>query len=147
MSKIIRVLAVVLCAVLLCTALVGCASGPKDGTYTARYENASHGYIEYLTVTFKDGAPVEAEYDAYAEGDPTAKKSAATPEEYPMDPAPSEWIPQISANVLAAGTNPDAIDGVAGATYASASARELYAAILEAAAEGNTAEIIVPNEG
>ena len=78
MSKITRILAMVLCAVLLCTALVGCASGPQDGTYTARYENASHGYIEYLTVTFKDGTPVEAEYDAYAEGDPSAKKSACT---------------------------------------------------------------------
>lgn len=147
MSKITRILAMVLCAVLLCTALVGCASGPQDGTYTARYENASHGYIEYLTVTFKDGTPVEAEYDAYAEGDPSAKKSACTAEEYPMDPLPSEWIPQLSENVLAAGTNPDAIDGVAGATYASAAVRELYNAILEAAAKGETGEIVVPNEG
>ncbi len=147
MSKITRILAMVLCAVLMCGVLAGCASGPQDGTYTARYENASHGYIEYLTVTFKDGAPVEAEYDAYAEGDATVKKSAATPEEYPMDPPPSEWIPQISENVLAAGTNPDAIDAVAGATYASASARELYAAILDAAAKGDTTEIVVSNAG
>ena len=147
MKKMTRILALALCVVLACAALVGCSSGPKDGTYTARFETASHGYIEYLTVTFKDGVPVEAEYDAYAEGDPSAKKSACTPEEYPMDPPASEWIPQLSENVLAAGTNPDKIAGVAGATYASTNVRVLYNAILEAAAKGNTAEILVPVEG
>ncbi len=147
MSKITRILALVLCVVLACAALTGCASGPQDGTYTARFDTASHGYIEYLTVTFENGAPVSAEFDAYAEGDTSAKKSACTAEEYPMDPLPADWLPVLSENVVAAGTNPDAIDGVAGATYASQNVRVLYNAILEAAAKGNTAEILVPAEG
>ena len=147
MKKMTRILALALCVVLASTALVGCSSGPKDGTYTARFETASHGYIEYLTVTFEGGEPVSAEYDAYAEGDPSKKKSSCTAEEYPMEPLPSEWIPTLSENVVAAGTNPDKVAGVAGATYASANVRVLYNAILEAAAKGDTAEILVPVEG
>ena len=56
---------------------------------------------------------VSATFESYdADGN---KKSETTPDTYPMDPAPSEWIPQLSENILAAGNSAD-IDGISGAT-------------------------------
>ena len=138
--------AAALCAGLLCGVLAGCSAGVKDGTYTARYRYPSNGYVEYLTVTFQNGKPSGAEFDAYLESDPQSRKSQTSKEEYPMQPHPSQWMPQLSKNVTAAGTNPDKIATVAGATNSSRHARELYDAILKAAEKGEKNEIIVEND-
>ncbi len=142
-----RVLVVTLCGALLCSTLTGCRSSrPKDGTYTARYQYPSNGYVEYLTVTFRDGRPTEVEFDAYLETEPETKKSELTREEYPMDPHPSEWMDDLEDNIEDAGLKPDRIATVAGATSSSRHARELYDAILTAAKDGSKKEIIVENE-
>ncbi len=142
-----RALALTLCGALLCGAFTGCRSNrPKDGTYTARYQYPSGGYVEYLTVTFRDGRAAEVEFDAYAEADPGKKKSQTSKEEYPMNPHPSEWMDDLEDNIEDAGLKADKINTVAGATSSSQHARELYHAILTAAKDGRTDEIIVENE-
>ncbi len=142
-----RAAAALLSAALFCCLLLGCSSDrPQDGTYTARYRNASGGYVEYLTVTFRDGKVTDAAFDGYLESDPSKLKSQLTKEEYPMDPHPSEWMPLLAQNVKAAGKDASKIATVAGATSSTGHARELYKAILKAAAKGNTAEIILDNE-
>lgn len=142
-----RAAACLLCGALLCGMLTGCrASRPQDGTYTARYQYPSHGYVEYLTVTFRDGRAAEVEFDAYSETDPSAKKSSLTKEEYPMDPHPSKWMNDLERNIEKAGLKADKIAGVAGATSSSRHARELYDAVLTAAREGKTETVLVRNE-
>ena len=145
--KCSRIAGVLLCGALLCGLLTGCRSSrPQDGTYTARYQYPSSGYVEYLTVTFRDGRVKDAEFDAYLETDPNSKKSELSKEEYPMDPHPSEWMDELEDNIEKAGLKPDKIAGIAGATASSRHARELYDAILTAAKNGKTETIIVQNE-
>lgn len=146
-KNLIRFVSALTLVALLCAALAGCSSSSKakDGTYTARFRDASHDYVEFLTVTFEGGKPTSAQYDAYLESDPTKLKSTLTADEYPMDPLPADWMPELSKNVVAAGDNPDKIATVAGATNSSKSARILYNAILSAAAKGDTTEIVVDN--
>ncbi len=145
--KCSRIAGVLLCGALLCGLLTGCRSSrPQDGTYTARYQYPSSGYVEYLTVTFRDGRVKDAEFDAYLETDPDSKKSELSKEEYPMDPHPSEWMDELEDNIEKAGLKPDKIAGIAGATASSRHARELYDAILTAAKNGKTETIIVQNE-
>lgn len=86
-------------AAVLALSLVACGgSGSiKDGTYTAQYKEPSHDWTEYLSVTYKDGVITDVDFDAKdANGN---LKSEATAETYPMDPLPSEWIPQLEENV------------------------------------------------
>ena len=124
----------------LALSLVACGGGIKDGVYSAQSTEASHGWTDTLSVTYKDGKVVEANYDSFdADGN---LKSATTPETYPMDPAPTEWIPMINANIVAAGTA-DKIEAVAGATSSSNNAVELMKAVEAAAAKGDTNTVMV----
>ena len=114
----------------------------KDGTYTAQYKEPSHDWTEYLSVTYKDGVITDVDFDAKdANGN---LKSEATAETYPMDPLPSEWIPQLEENVKAAGTA-DKIEAVAGATSSSESVKVLMAAVEKQAKAGNTEVVLVDN--
>ena len=125
-------------AAVLALSLVACGgSGSiKDGTYT------SHDWTEYLSVTYKDGVITDVDFDAKdANGN---LKSEATAETYPMDPLPSEWIPQLEENVKAAGTA-DKIEAVAGATSSSESVKVLMAAVEKQAKAGNTEVVLVDN--
>ena len=110
-----------------------------DGVYTAQMDDAAaeadYGWRNQLVVEYKDGKMVSATFESYdADGN---KKSETTPDTYPMDPAPSEWIPQLSENILAAGNSAD-IDGISGATNASNDARALLAAIETEGKPGET---------
>lgn len=110
-----------------------------DGVYTAQMDDAAaeadYGWRNQLVVEYKDGKMVSATFESYdADGN---KKSETTPDTYPMDPAPSEWIPQLSENILAAGNSAD-IDGISGATIASNDARALLAAIETEGKPGET---------
>ncbi|MFV0413021.1 MAG: hypothetical protein ACK5L3_07075 [Oscillospiraceae bacterium] len=139
-----KLLAVVF-SLMLVVALAACGSSTKaDGVYTAQvdaaYAEANHGWTDTLSVTYKDGVIVEATFESYdASG---AKKSEASAETYPMTPSPSEWIPQLSENIVTAGTA-DKIDGIAGATHASDNAKTLLAAIETEGKVGETITVTV----
>lgn len=135
-------------------ALVGCGNSASteqkaedvkaDGVYTAQMDDASaeaaYGWRDQLEVEYKDGKIVSAVFESYdADGN---KKSEISPDVYPMDPAPADWMPQLSENIAKAETAEE-IDGVAGATMASNNARAMMAAI-EAA--NDPAEVLVVAE-
>lgn len=106
------------------------APAKADGVYTAQMDDASaeaaFGWRDQLVVEYRDGVIVSAVFESYdAEGN---KKSETTSDVYPMDPTPSEWIPQLSENVEKAG-RAFKIDNVSGATESSENARALLAAI------------------
>lgn len=130
-------------AAVLAFSLTACGNSSKpDGTYTAEMDDAaaesSYGWRDTLTVEYKDGKVVSAVFESYdAEGN---KKSETTPEAYPMDPAPSEWIPQMSENIQKAGTS-KMIDTIAGATMASNNARALMEAIEKDGVAGETIQV------
>ncbi len=128
-------------ALVLAVSLAACSSGSgtmQDGVYTAEaddayVENYAYGWRDTLTVTYKDGVVVDATFESYdAEGN---KKS--TPGNYDMTPPPSEWMPELSENVVEAGTASQ-VDGVAGATIASGNAKQLFAAIEKDGKPGET---------
>ena len=116
----------------------------QDGNYSAEvsesYASAQgHGWKEYLKITVTNNQISSVEYDALKDN---KKKSEATAEAYPMTPPPSEWIPKINDAIRAAEV-PEAMDTVSGATMSSTVARQLYAAVLKAAREGNTETVVV----
>ena len=126
--------------------LAGCAKTaaetPKtmaDGTYTAEMDDASaeaaYGWRDRLVVEYKDGALVSAVFDSYdADGN---TKSETTPDTYPMDPAPADWMPVLSENILAAAGSTE-FDGVSGATLATGNARAMMQAILDSGVADET---------
>lgn len=118
----------------------------KDGVYTAQaseaYAAQNGGWQEYVKVTVTGGQVTDTEYDADMDG---KKKSETTADEYPMDPHPSKWIPEIERQLKAAGEKTQ-IDGVTGATQSSRMAERLYAAALNAARTGNTATVTLADD-
>lgn len=119
-------------------------SQAQDGVYTARMSDAytqeeGHGWQTTLTLQIEGGVIVSADFDAFQDG---KRKSELSTEEYPMNPPASEWIPELATQIEAASA-PGDIDGVSGATNASDEARKLFAAILIAAADGNTEDLYV----
>ena len=115
-----------------------------DGTYRAEVSPAyaaaqGHGWTEYLKITVSNQQITEVEFDGIKNGQ---KKSEVSPEEYPMTPPPSEWIPKLNEAIRAAEI-PEAMDTISGATMSSAVARQLYTAVLRAAREGNSETVIV----
>lgn len=133
----------------LAAALAACGGAPAeltDGTYTAEMSDAyatevGHGYKPTLTITVSGGAVTEAVLDA-VNVETGELKSASTPETYPMEPHPSEWLPQLSENIRNA-ENGEGVQAVAGATTASGEAKALYDAALDAAAKGNTETVVL----
>lgn len=121
------------------------AAVKADGVYTAEMDDAateaSYGWRDQLVVEYKDGKMVSATFESYdADGN---KKSEVSPDSYPMDPAPADWVPQLSENILAAGNSAD-IDGISGATMASNNARAMLAAIEESGEPGETIVVAEP---
>ena len=111
------------------------SGGFQDGTYRAELTDeeaqAGHGWRDTLEVTYQDGKVVKAVFDSVnANGE---LKSQSTAESYQMEPHPTEWIPQLSENILSAGNSAD-IELIAGATSSSNSAVKLMALIEKMAA-------------
>ncbi|MDL2324360.1 hypothetical protein LJC61_04320 [Ruminococcaceae bacterium OttesenSCG-928-A16] len=131
---------------LLALSLVACGGGKKDGVYTAKVDanyaaEAGHGWTDQLTVTYKDGKITEAVFDSInAEG---TIKSQTTPETYPMEFHPTEWIPQLGVGIVAAQTA-DKVEVVAGATHASEAAKALLAGIEKDGKPGETIIVTIP---
>ena len=138
-----KLLSIILC-VALTAMLTGCNKEIPDGVYLAQGDEdsikAANGWKDFLYLTFKDGEVVSAEFDSV--NDLTVLKSQVSTSEYPMDPAPSVWIPQLNENI-AATTNPSKIAAVAGATTSSENVKKLYTAILENDWEEGKTEIFV----
>ncbi|OUQ37746.1 FMN-binding protein [Faecalibacterium sp. An122] len=119
-------------------------TGKADGVYTAQMDDASaeaaYGWRDELVVEYKDGKIVSATFESYdADGN---KKSETTAETYPMDPSPADWMPELSENIVKAGTSSE-IDGITGATLATNNAKAMLAAI---EAEGEPDQTIVVSE-
>jgi major membrane immunogen (membrane-anchored lipoprotein) len=114
----------------------------EDGTYYAERAEFNRNWKAFIEAEIKDDELVAVDYDNYnADG---GLKSETTFEEYPMDPHPSVWMPQYEAALLAVDiTSFTEVDAVTGATGAQADVNALLTAILEAAKEGNTSDIIV----
>ena len=95
-------------------------------------------------VEHKDGAMVSAVFDSYdADGN---KKSETTPDTYPMDPAPSAWMPELNDQLLKSGGSSE-IDGVTGATLATNNAKAMMKAILDSGVAGETVVVSEPTAG
>ena len=140
-SRLRTAACLMLCAGVLAVMLTGCGSAYKDGTYTARYRYPNGGYVEYLTVTFKGGRPVEAKYDGYQQNRPDVERSDVEKD--------TQWAKQnerFTRNILAAGTKAEKIGIVPGMTAETQRVRTLYAAILNAARAGRTTETVVENK-
>lgn len=127
----------------LALALTACGGRQMaDGVYTAEMDDAAaeaaYGWRDTLVVEYKDGEMVSAEFESYdADGN---RKSEASADAYPMDPSPSEWIPQLNANLEKAGDSKH-LDGVAGATLASGNAKALLEAIEKDGQPGETIQV------
>lgn len=141
-----KLIAITLTA-LLALSLVACGSGKiKDGTYSAENKNAVNGWKDTLSVTYKDGAVVDAKYDA--KKDDGSKKSEMSDEEYGMtDPNPtlSTWMPLINENVVKANGDAAKIEAVAGASASSDAAKALMGEIAKKAKAGDTATAVIDN--
>ena len=130
--------------------LVACGGSKiADGTYSAELSDAAaeanHGWKDFLTITYKDGEMVDVQFDA-KDADGNLKTESTNPENYPMDPQPSVWMPQLEENIKAT-SNPDKVAAVAGATTGSNHAKELYRAVLEKAKAGDTSVAVIDVEG
>ena len=114
-------------------------SAMADGVYTAEMDDASaeaaYGWRDRLVVKYKDGEMVSAVFESYdADGN---KKSETSTDVYPMDPAPADWMPVLSENILAAAGSTE-FDGVSGATLATGNARAMMQAILDSGVADET---------
>jgi len=108
----------------------------KDGVYTAKADEESterlHGWRDELRIEFQNGHIKTVEFDARdAKG---RLKSSLTRQEYPMDPFPADWIPELEKQILSA-YKPEDIKGITGASISSANARKMFEEILEKAKE------------
>ena len=124
------------------TAAAPAPSAMPDGTYTAEMDDASaeaaYGWRDRLVVEYKDGALVSAVFESYdADGN---KKSEVSSDVYPMDPAPADWMPELSDQILKSGGTGE-IDGITGATMASNNARAMMQAILDSGVAGETVTV------
>ncbi len=122
-------------SILVAALLTSCGTGIKDGTYSAQMAAPSEGYTDTLTITYSNGNVSDATFESIHEDG--SLKSATTFDNYPMTPHPSEWISELSENVLNA-ANSDEIDMVAGATNSSNNAKAMMKAIEEKAKAGDT---------
>ena len=143
-----KFVALALCMVLALSFVACGGSKIADGTYTAQVDEATaeaaYGWTETLSVTYKGGKIADVDFDAFdLDGN---RKSEIDPATYPMDPAPSVWIPQLEANIKAT-ASADKVAAVAGATNSSETAKALYAAVIEAANAGKTETVVVTVNG
>ncbi|MFI3283784.1 MAG: hypothetical protein R3Y57_01740 [Erysipelotrichaceae bacterium] len=125
-------------------AMTGCTNSSEetyaDGIYTAKMSSDSYGWTDTLEVTYEEGVVTSAVFESLnTEG---SKKSEASADEYPMDPLPSDWIPELSTNILAAGNATD-IDAVTGATLGTNNAIAMMEKIEEAALAGEASDVII----
>lgn len=131
----------------LALAVTACGSKIADGSYTAELDDASaaaaYGWRDTVVAQYKDGKLVSATFESYdADGN---KKSETTAETYPMDPAPADWIPELTSRLTKAG-EAKRVDAIAGATTASNNAKALLTAIEKSGKPGETIQVPAAGE-
>jgi len=119
----------------------------QDGIYAAEMSDqyvstTGNGWQDYLKITVAGGQISEVEFDSLKDG---KKKSTVSADEYPMNPPPREWIPQLNEAIRKA-EMPEAMDTISGATMSSNNARRMYEALLERARTGNTDIVVLDAE-
>ncbi|MGI6695793.1 MAG: FMN-binding protein [Christensenellales bacterium] len=117
-------------------------SSLQDGKYTAYASDkdtiALMGWRDYMIINVEGGAITDIQIDSLnSTGD---LKSQISKSQYPMTPHPSEWLPELIKQATEAAKGED-IDGITGATISSNAVRNMFDALLEAAASGNTQAI------
>ncbi len=117
------------------------SSGVQDGEYSAQTTQDEYGWSDTLTVTYSGGELSQVTFESINEEG--TKKSTLSADEYPMDPPPSEWIPQMTENIKMSEGDPEAIEVIAGASISSENAKTMLSAINENANEGNTDTALV----
>lgn len=148
-----RILVILLSMLLTVSLLTACGNqeeteqGLKDGYYTAKMSEFSHGWKEYITILVKGGSIISVEYNAEnASGfikswDNTYMQnmlqvSGTYPNEYT----------RYYANQLLEGQGEEGIDALSGATSSHGSFQILSQAVLEQARMGDSSIAIVDTE-
>ncbi|WP_071130428.1 extracellular electron transfer flavoprotein PplA [Enterococcus timonensis] len=118
----------------------------QDGTYTLEEKNESNGYRTVFSITVKDGAISESNFDAVnADG-----KSKAEDTEYETNMkaksgvGPAEFIPELNESLVAA-QSASGVEVVSGATHTSESFQNYAQQLIQAAQAGNTETIEIDN--
>lgn len=118
----------------------------KDGTYKATYSHLDgKGWKPAITIEVKDGKIVKADYD-YFNLDGKRKSQDAdynTRMKAKSGVGPAEYVVKFNES-LVKNQAADKIDAVAGATSSHKHAVALAKAAIEAAAKGDTKEVILP---
>ncbi len=147
--KMKRLLALVLCAVVLIGVCCGCSAsrgGMKDGYYTAEMAEYANGWKEFVTIHIEGGTIISVEYNAKnASGFIKAwdmaymrRMSGAT------GTYPNYYTRAYARQVVEKQSGEaDDIDTVAGASSSGNSFRQLVAAALELARAGKNEVAIV----
>lgn len=132
--------------ILLIGMLAGCGStnGLKDGFYTAEMSEFSHGWQEYLIIQVKGGRIVSAEYNAKNESgfikawDNTYMKNMMSRQ----GTYPNKYTREYVQQLIDGQKNTD-VDVVTGASNSGQNFVKLVEAVLEQAAAGDSATVVV----
>lgn len=132
---------------LLCACLsAGCAkeqNALQDGYYTAKAENFSHGWQEFVTITVRGGKIISTEYNAMNESgfikswdNAYMRNMKAITGTYP-----NEYTRSYAAQLLE--QQEVGIDAIAGASTSAGSFDKLSVAVLEQARKGDSQIVTV----
>lgn len=137
-----------ICMILLLLAS-GCSADAEtgamqDGSYTAQMSEYSHGWKEYVTITVKDGAIVDAEYNA--ENPSGFIKSWDNAYMDNMKPVsgtyPNEYTRYYAAQLMGQNDVPE-IDALTGATSSYNNFRKLVQAVVDQSVKGDSTIVYV----
>lgn len=147
MKRVTGILTVVVCIVLLagCTKNEAANSGTlKNGSYSATYDQfEDNGWKAFLKIEVKDSKITESNF-GYVDKDGKLNIESSETERLMKDTVgigPVEYIPIINGDIV--GNQTTEIDAISGATGSVATAKELLAALLEKAEQGDSSEIVL----
>ncbi len=145
-SKKMNPVKIMLCLLLLCSALsvCGCGSKMKDGFYTAEMSEYSHGWKEYLCIMVKDGTITYAEYNAKnSSGYIKSWDNAYMENMITVNGTyPNEYTRNYVSQLLET-QDPESVDAISGASSSGANFKKLSAAAIRQAVKGDPSTIVV----
>ncbi|MEX0986042.1 MAG: hypothetical protein WD052_01105 [Bacteroidales bacterium] len=121
-----------------------------DGTYTVTFNEPSHSYTGFVTVTLAEDAITDVDFDYMNDTIDLRKSEDDAYKQRMLDrgmtTSPDEFIPLIEASLQAATIIPEfvPIDAVTGATSSSNDANYLMEIALDNAITGETTNDVVP---
>ncbi|HIY57961.1 MAG TPA: FMN-binding protein [Candidatus Tetragenococcus pullicola] len=122
------------------------AASLQDGTYTLEEKNDKNGYHAVFSLTAKDGAITDSQFD-YVDADGKSKKDDDdynTSMKEKSGIAPEEFIPKFNDELLDK-QNPSNIEVVSGATHSFHSFQNYAQQLIQAAQAGETDAIEIDN--